>query len=307
MEIALIIGCSLLIIGYFVFCFIAANSIVERATHPNYSTREQRQKRNIKHGFLIGTECYKREETTFEMSDGYIIHGDISINNKGKFIIFAHGHGSTREGAYKYTKIFYDLGYSLVMYDERGHGDNKRVPCTMGFAESRDLVEIVKIIKSRFGKNIKLGIFGYSMGGATTCLASRYLQDDVNFFVVDCAYSSLRAQCHNIAFTHFVPFFPTLIFANLMFKHRYNFSFKDCNAKGAVSINKLPICFFHGRKDKTVFPINSKILYNASSSKIKRLYYFENAGHSKSVESDRESYTQKIREFLKSIGEEHGN
>ena len=59
--------------------------------------------------------------------------------------------------------------------------------------------------------------------------------------------------------------------------------------------------------DKTVFPINSKILYNASSSNLKRLYYFENAGHSKSVESDRESYKQKIEEFIKSVGEQNGN
>ena len=144
MPLVLIIVGSSLLVGYIVVGFVAANSIVERTTHPNYSTREQRQERNRKHGFLEGTECYKREETTFEMRDGYIIHGDVSLNDKSKFIIFAHGHGSTREGAYKYTKIFYDLGYSLVMYDERGHGDNERVPCTMGFNESKDLVEIVK-------------------------------------------------------------------------------------------------------------------------------------------------------------------
>ncbi len=306
MEIALIIIGSILLI-YLVVSFICANAIVEKTTHPNYLTREQRQERNRKHGFLEGTECYKREETTFEMEDGYIIHGDVSLNNPKKFIVFAHGHGSTREGAYKYTKIFYDLGYSLVMYDERGHGDNERVPCTMGFKESKDLAEIVRIIKRRYGKDIEVGLFGYSMGGATTCLASQYLQVDVKFLIIDCAYSSLRAQCHNIAFTHFVPFFPTLIFANLLFKIKYKFSFKDSNAKAAIEKNKLPICFFHGRKDKTVFPINSKILYNASSSEIKRIYYFENAGHSKSVETDRESYKQKVEEFLNTIGEQNGN
>ena len=285
------------------FCFIGADKIVEKTTHPNYSTREQRQERNRKHGFLIDTECYERKETIFVMNDGYEIHGDVSMNNPKKFIIFAHGHGSTREGAYKYTKIFYDLGYSLVMYDERGHGDNVRVPCTMGFNESKDLAQIVKEVKKRYGEDIELGVFGYSMGGATTCLASQYYQDDVKFIVIDCAYSSLRTQCHNIAFTHFLPFFPTLIFANILFKRRYNFSFKDCNVKKVIANNKLPICFFHGRKDKTVFPINTKILYNACSAKNKRMYIFENAGHSKSVEEDRESYKTKVIDFINSIGE----
>ena len=302
MEIALII-ISCLLVAYLIFTFVAANTLVKRTANPKYSTREQRQERNRKHGFLEGTESYKREETIFIMKDGYEIHGDISINNPNKFIILAHGHGSTREGAYKYTKIFYDLGYSLVLYDERGHGDNIRVPCTMGFRESKDLAEIVKQVKEKYGENIELGVFGYSMGGATTCLASQYFQNDVKFMIIDCAYSSLRSQCHNITLSHFVPFFPTLIFANILFKIKYGFSFKDCNVKEVLKKNQIPVCFFHGRKDKTVFPINTKILYNANSSKNKRMYLFENAGHSKSVEADRDLYKTKVKEFIESVGE----
>lgn len=302
MKIAIIVISSLLIL-YLIFTFFVANYIVKNIANPKYSTREQRQERNRKHGFLEGTECYKREETIFTMSDGYEIHGDISLNNPKKFIVFAHGHGSTREGSWKYTKIFYDLGYSLVLYDERGHGDNVRVPCTMGYKESKDLVEIVRFIRNKYGKDIEIGIFGYSMGGATSCIASQYLQDCVKFFVIDCAFSSLKTQCHNILFTHFTPFFPTLIFANMIFKIKYGYSFKDCDAKAAVSKNNVPICFFHGRKDKTVFPINSEILYNASKAKNKRLYIFENAGHSKSIEEDRKLYEQNVRGFIDSIGD----
>lgn len=302
MKIALIVIGSILVL-YLIFCFIAANYIVKRIVCPKYSTREERQERNRKHGFLEGTEVYKRDKAIFGMSDGYVINGDISLNNPKKFIVFAHGHGSTREGAYKYTKIFYDLGYSLVLYDERGHGDNVRVPCTMGYRESQDLVEIVRLVRQKYGKDIELGIFGYSMGGATTCIASEHLQDCVKFIIIDCAYSSLKTQCHNIMFTHLTPVFPTLLFVNLLFKVKYGFSFKNCNAKMAVMKNKVPICFFHGKKDKTVFPINSEILYKASGSENKKIYLFENAGHSKSVESDRESYAQKVKDFIESIGE----
>ena len=52
----------------------------------NNSVHHGVKERNKKHGFLEGTECYGREETTFEMEDGYIIHGDISINDPKKFV-----------------------------------------------------------------------------------------------------------------------------------------------------------------------------------------------------------------------------
>lgn len=302
MKIFLIILCSLIFL-YLVFSFIAAENIVRQTTHPKYSTREERTLRNIKHDFIKGTEAYKREPIVFVMRDGYKINGDISINNPQKFMIFAHGHGSTREGAYKYTKIFFDMGYSLILYDERGHGDNLRVPCTMGANESKDLAEIVVKIKEKYGNNIEIGVFGYSMGGATVCLASQYFNDDVKFIIVDCAYSSLRSQCLNISFTHHTPFFPTLVFVDLLLKVKYKFSFKDCDVKMAISRNKLPICFFHGKKDKTVFPIHSERLFRYSNSKIKELHIFENAGHSKCVEYDRNLYESYVKDFINKIGE----
>ena len=302
MLIAILVA-SIIIVIYLIFSFFVAYQIVERTTHPAYTSRKARQERNAKDGLLKGTDRFQRENIIFTMRDGYEINGDISINNPKKFVIFAHGHGSTREGAIKYTNIFYDLGYSLVLYDERGHGDNKRVPCTMGFNESKDLVEIVQYIKDKYGNDVEIGLFGYSMGGATVCLSTPYLQDSVKFLVVDCAFASLRKQCHNIAFTHFTPYFPCLLFVSLLLKVNYRFSFRDCNGKIALRKSKIPVCFFHGKEDKKVLPVHSKLLFKASNSDIKEIHLFENAGHSKSIESDHQSYTTKIKDFIKRIGD----
>ena len=277
--------------------------MVDKILNPRFKSREERNETNREDGFLDGVEVYERKPIVFEMQDGYSINGDVSINDPKKFVIFAHGHGSNREGSIKFTKIFYDLGYSLVLYDHRGHGDNERRSLTMGIQESKDLAEIVKKIKDLYGKDIEIGVFGYSMGGATVCLASQYFQSDVKFIVCDCAYSSLVSECKNQCFVHRIPFIPTILFMKLFFKIKYGLSVKDCNVKKVIEANKIPICFFHGEKDRTVFTDNSKTLFEASGSKIKKLYLFEDAGHSTCIEVDRESYKQKVKDFIEGIGE----
>ena len=294
---------SIVLFLFLVFCFVSAMIMVKKISEPNYKTREERNETNRIDGFLVGTERYLREPIEFTMSDGYIINGDISLNNPKKFVIFCHGHASNREGSIKFTKIFYDLGYSLVLYDHRSHGDNKRGHLTMGSQESKDLYEIIKIIKEKYGKDIEIGVFGYSMGAATACLASVYYQDDVRFIISDCAYSSLAFECQNQCIVHKIPFIPTILFMRLFFKIKYHISFKDCNVKKAIEANKLPICFFHGGKDRTVFASNSKRLFEASGSKIKEYYYFENAGHSRCIEVEPESYKEKLKDFLREVGD----
>lgn len=294
---------SAVVFLFLVFSIVAAYIMVTKIIQPKFKTREERNEVNKQDGFLKGAEAYKREPITFLMRDGYVLNADISINNPKKFVIFAHGHGSNREGSIKFTKIFYDLGFSLVLYDHRGHGDNERVPISMGIQESKDLAEIVDILRNKYGNDIEIGLFGYSMGGATVCLSSQYLQDKVKFIVSDCAYSSLIEECHNQCIVHTIPFISTIPFMKLFFKIKYHISFKDCDVKKAIEANKLPICFFHGDKDKTVFLENSKRLYEASTSEIKRFYIFEGAGHSRCIEINPDLYKAKIIDFLKEIGD----
>lgn len=294
---------SIIIFLFLAFCFTAALIMTNKILNPKFKSREERNKTNLEDGFLKGTERYNREPFQFIMSDGYVINGDISINDNKKFIIFCHGHASNREGSIKFTKIFYDLGYSLVLYDHRAHGDNERRHLTMGAQESKDLAEIVKILKNKYGNDIEIGVFGYSMGAATVCLGSKYFQDDVKFIISDCAYSSLKSECHNQCIVYKIPFIPTILFMQLFFKMKYHLSFKDCDVKKAVEINKLPICFFHGSKDRTVFVSNLKTLFDASGSKRKECHCFENAGHTECIEVNYELYKTIINEFLNKIGD----
>jgi len=291
---------------YLVFCIVAAILLVRFMVHPKFDTREARKIRNEEKGLLKGTEDFKREPIVFEMKDGYKIHGDISLNNPKKFVIFGHGRASTREGSMRLARLIYPLGYSVVLYDHRGHGDNERTYPTMGKRESEDMIEIVHQIKKMYGYDCEVGLFGCSMGGATTCLASHALNKEISFAIIDCAYASLKNLLKGICLTHFVPLYPTIWIVNLITNLFYKFSFKDIDCTKEEPDYDVPMLFIHGKEDKMVLYNNSVMLYNKTRTEKKVLKIFEKVGHGICADTYPEEYKQAIKEFLNKVGEKNG-
>ena len=147
-QIILIIVGGVLILGllgYLSFCLYISNMMANMMVYPkHFKTTEEKKASNTSYGDIGDTSKYQRIPINFTMSDGYVIHGDYSLNNPKKFVICMHGHRGNREGLQKYSWALYRLGYSLVFYDHRSHGDeNKREKVTMSYQEHKDALEII--------------------------------------------------------------------------------------------------------------------------------------------------------------------
>ena len=289
----------LALLGYLSFVFGISNMMANKICTPkHYKTKTDKDEELAKLGKIDGVDQYQRTPIEFVMKDGYILHGDYSLNNPKKFVICMHGHSSNREGQLKYAYAFYRLGYSIIFYDHRSHGENERQYVTMGYREHLDALEVFKQVREKFGQDIELGLFGCSMGGATALMCLKEEQN-LSFVVSDCAPSSLKEMVREICIVHKSPPGIFLIITNLLLKMKFHFSYKNSCAVDAVKENKnVPVLFIHGDKDGFVFPLNAEILYNACASK-KRLEMFENAEHCGSVVVDKERYYKVIEEFIK--------
>ena len=281
--------------AYLSFCFYISSMMADKMCKPkHFKTKEEKQKEVEGSD---GLNEYKRVPIEFKMSDGYIIHGDYSLNNPNKFVICMHGHISNREGSPKYAYAFYRLGYSVVFYDHRSHGDNERSIVTMTYQESKDALEIIDQVREKFGQDIELGLFGCSMGGATalTCAKDR---QDLAFVVSDCGFASLEELTKSFIEIHHSPMFPILGLTNWFIKKRYHFSFKDASPMAALKENKkVPILLIQGKDDDLVFPRNAEYLYNACAAP-KELEYFEGATHCNSIVADKDRYYKVIEDFI---------
>ena len=241
----------------------------------------------------------KREPITFVMKDGYEIGGDISINDPKRFVIVVHGFGSTCERAVKYASVFTRLGYSIVLFDLRGHGDNKRVRCTMGKQEAKDLNEIINKIISMYGDDIELGLYGCSMGAASALLVTKYTTRP-NWIVSDCAYSSLKDMAYGYFDSHHMPRFPFSQFLNFVITVFYGFSYKDTSAKDAIKNVDIPVLFIHGKLDKMIPVWNVDKLYEAAKG-YKEKVIFENSEHGKSMFDEYDRYCNVVEDFLNKV------
>ena len=288
------------LIAYLVFYLYISNMMANLMVYPkHFKTTLEKQESNAALGDIGDTSKYQRTPINFIMSDGYVIHGDYSLNNPKKFVICMHGHRGNREGLQKYSWAFFRLGYSVVFYDHRSHGDeNVREKVTMSYQEHKDAVEVIKQVREKFGNDIELGLFGNSMGGATALTCTKEYQD-LSFVVSDSGFAGVEYLVKAFIKMHKSPMFPILQFTEMFIKHKAGFRYKDASVKDVLKENKnVPVLFIQGEKDELVYPENAKVLFDSDAG-VKRLEWFKDADHCNAVVIDRERYYKVIEEFIK--------
>ena len=297
----IVIVASILILGliaYISFCLYISNMMANLMVKPKHFKTKEEKLKELEEVQPDGINEYSRTPINFVMSDGYIIHGDYSLNNPKKFVICMHGHLGNREGSPKYSYAFYRLGYSLVFFDHRGHGENGRTVVTMGYQESIDALEVIEQVKEKFGQDIEIGLFGCSMGGATALMCAKDRQD-LSFVVSDCGFAGLKYLVKGFIKLHKSPEFPILQMTEGFIKKKAGVTYKKASAEMAIKENKnVPILLIHGDKDELVYPENANLIFNSAPC-IKRLEWFKDATHCNSIIVDREKYYKVIEEFIK--------
>ena len=284
----LIIGIvAFIVLGYFLPMSLLSNMFVNKFAKPKFKAKEP-----------IDPSPLKREPFIFKMEDGYEIHGDISLQNPHKFVICCHGHSSNSNRAVKYGKLYFSLGYSVVLYDARGHGDNARVPVTMGHQESKDLNNIINIIKDLYGKDVQISLSGVSMGAVTSLLATQYAQD-IKWIVADCPFASLDLFMREIIKQH-QPVFTIYWLIKLFNKAKFHYDIKDVNAMEVIKNNEVPVLFIHGAKDNFIVPEHQNKLVSCQKG-YKKAILFPEAGHGESFNSDPNRYKQEVSDFIKEV------
>lgn len=278
---------AFLILSYVISTPLIANMVANKFGHPKFKEKE-----------LVDASPLERKEIIFKMPDGYEIHGDISINNPHKFIICCHGHGSNSNRAVKYGKMYYSMGYSVVLYDARSHGDNVRSQVTMGYQEAKDLNNIINIIKDLYGKDIEVALHGVSMGAVTSLLCTQYRQD-ISFIIADCPFASLDLFLRDVIKKH-QPVFTIYWLIKIFFKQKFHYEVKDVSALEVVKNNNVPVLFIHGVEDHFIKPYHQERIAENQKG-FKEVVQMPNAGHGDSFNTDPVKYEQIISSFIKEL------
>lgn len=218
---------------------------------------------------------------------------------KHKLMILVHGYTSRGTLLEDYAKMFYDLGYDLLIPDLRGHGRSEGDYIGFGWPDRLDIVDWCNKVVDHYHGQVEIGLWGISMGGATVMMASgEHLPSQVKAIIEDCGYTSTKAELDYQLKQQFnLPSFPIepLTSAYVDYKDHYNFEESDSLAQ--LKKNKLPMLFIHGTEDKFVPFDMVEECYDATKGP-RELYVVKGAHHAKSFEQDPVKYREVVEKFL---------
>lgn len=246
-----------------------------------------------------------KKEVWIKSPYNYMLHGIFIPNNKSnKTIVLCHGIKCSLFTSIKYLKLFYKLGFNVLLIDHRFHGKSGGKNTTLGFYEKYDLDEWIKWIRNNVDKNMIIGLHGESMGAA---IALQYLSINkyVKFIISDCAFSDLYQLLKYRYKSDYKLFnFPIINIAKFFIEKRTGISIKGISPIKSINKSKTPILFIHGLEDSYIPSDMSIEMFNFYSG-VKDILLIENAKHAKSILINPLKYEKSVTNFLNKIG--YGN
>ena len=245
------------------------------------AVKEQTEEVNIssKEGLRLAGHAYRQTSPTHD------------------WMIVVHGYQSSEEESQILAQHFYQAGYHVLTYSQRGCGKSEGDYIGMGLLEKEDLKRWTQWVIDQDADS-RVIYHGTSMGGATVLLASgEQLPDQVKAIVSDCSYTSIWAIFASELKARFsLPSFPVLDMARAVGRFRAGYDIKDGDVEQAVSQSQLPIFFLHTKED-TFVPVEMvQSLYQAKTGGQKDLFIYETGKHAEAKYHP--DYYEKIQSFI---------
>ena len=240
---------------------------------------------------------YERVYTTSR--DGLKLSACYYHNGDGAPIeIYCHGFHSV--GVRDFSGIALigrESGRNQLFIDHRAHNCSEGRTVTYGIKERFDLICWIEYIRERFGNDVKIILFGVSMGGATVLMAAgEDLPSNVCGIVADCPYSRPDEIITKVATTLNPVLRPFIVKPLIYTAARLSgFKLNEVSAEDAVKRSTVPIMIIHGDEDDFVpFYMGERI---AKANPSIRFEVFGAKFHGLSYIADTERYNRVVREF----------
>ena len=245
------------------------------------------------------------EDVEFTVRDGdlrlsgWYIQGE----EEAPHLIFVHGLNNVRSGdhAVQLAARLVEFGYSILMFDQRGHGSSEGSQVSGGYYERWDVWGAYDyVIDQQGGAKGKIGLLGYSMGGVTSILAAGD-EPGIRAVVADSPFataSELIAQeaARTTPFPKWIMpiFIPTV---KLMGKGIYGIDIGALDAVAGVARLDYPVLIIHSTKDERV-PLSHGERVAAAGRTGILLWRAGNEGHTESFNAYPDEYAKLVNTYF---------
>lgn len=236
--------------------------------------------------------------------DGLKLHGTyFPVGKEDKVAICFHGY--TSQGMKDYIALsgyYIKRGYSLLLVDERAHGESEGEYIGFGCLDRYDAIDWINFIIEKCSDSVQILLHGTSMGGATVLMASGLnLPKQVKGIISDCGFTSPKyVFTHVLHSMYHLPAFPVIQITSAVNRKKAGYGMDDCNAAREVRKAKVPILLIHGDADFFVPCSMCDEIYENCASPKKKLIV-KGASHAESYYKNTEAYENAMNEFIGGI------
>ena len=111
------------------------------------------------------------QQISFQTADGLTLAGWYIPPRNGAVVILLHSYNSDRRQTLPVGRMLYQVGYGLLMYDQRASGESQGATRSLGWRDIPDLGVAAQWLAGQ-AKDLKIGVYGCSIGGALALAGS---------------------------------------------------------------------------------------------------------------------------------------
>ncbi len=210
-------------------------------------------------------------------------------------IILCHGYPSNRQRVLNRLEIF-SPKYNYLLFDFRALGQSAGTFSSFGLYEQRDLAAAIKYLHTRDDiEQDKIGLFGFSMGGAVALMVAAEFPE-IKAIVVESPYASLDGIIKHI-FSRQAAWNRFMVNLTILIGRAFKVDLRKVSPLEAVKEFKIPLLIIHSRQDEQIPFEHSKMIFEAASEP-KSIWAPANSGHGQIIEDYRLEYKQRVGEFF---------
>ena len=240
------------------------------------------------------------EDVTIETRDKIKIRGWFVPAKSDSAVIIAHGLGANKSNFMGTVELWNSLGFNVLIFDFRGHGDSDGHSVSFGYKERYDVIAGMDYLV-RDKKFLPSNIWGYgvSFGGAAMLYAAA---EGSRFrgLIIDSAFANLDHMAEKIVTREvIIPFFCRRLIKELGMIFLEMDLGKDIRIRSPLqavqNLSGTPILFIHGKGDPLIPWTETELLYKSAQAP-KKLFLTDANGHYGTLEDPR--YMETIKGFI---------
>ncbi len=209
-------------------------------------------------------------------------------------ILLFHPLRGNRANMLRRAEFCYGQGFDVMLIDFRAHGASSKGALTFGHLEKLDVASAVDFVTEN-KPNHKIGVIGWSLGGAAVLLSK---DRDIDAIVLESVYPEIAAAVANrvqmrIGSLHHLVC-PILIWQMGI---RLGISVEDLMPINAFVDFDCPILLLSGTADRHTTRAETRLLFDAASEP-KRRVLFQGATHEDLLRFDPDTYRTQVGQFF---------